>query len=256
VYNQDLCHRFPREGRSSNHMMKIRILAGLMLALALTAGGPDGAGVSSMPNAAARTQHVVDLFLAGKYREVYALFSPEMKKGLSLADYKAGGDQINSQGKPTSIGEPRVASLGGYTVVNVLLRWPANALDFRVSWSADGRIVGTWFLAPEAVDAGAGSQALAAQARQVLDLVLARKYKDVYAMFGPEMKKAMTLEAFKASSAQLESLGKLENIGEAKAGMIDTVSQVTIPVRWPAVPLTFMVAWNEAGQMIGLRFVP
>jgi hypothetical protein len=237
-------------------MREIRIVAAFMFALALAVGHGDASAATLMPNAGARTRQVVDLFLAGKYQEVYALFSPEMKKDMSLADYKAGAAQINSQGKPESIGQPKVASLGGNTLVTIPLRWRANALDFRVTWSEDGRILGAWFLAPEPSDAGANSPALAARARQMLDLILARKYNDVYAMFGPEMKKSMTIETFKTQCAQIESLGKPQSIGEAKAGIVDKFSQVTIRVRWPAMAVTFMVAWDQQGQMVGIRFMP
>ncbi len=92
---------------------------------------------------AERTRQVLDLVLARKYEQFYAMFSPEMQNGISLQTYSSQMDQLVALGKP-EIGEPKVSQVQGYSVVMIPLRWPAGAFTFQVAWTADGKVAGTF----------------------------------------------------------------------------------------------------------------
>jgi dienelactone hydrolase len=92
--------------------------------------------------------------------------------------------------------------------------------------------------------------------RQALDLVLGRKYEAFYAQFAPEMKKAISLKDYAAQGDQLlDSLGKPTGIGTPESRPVPNGVTVTIPVRWAAVTLNFVVSWNQAGQVQGTWFL-
>jgi dienelactone hydrolase len=111
----------------------------LLLALTLRAESPEE-----------RTRQVLDLVLQGKYESFYALFSPEMKKAISLEQYSGQAKQLFDQlGKPAGIGEPKSRAINGATTVTIPVRWPAATLNFIVSWNAAGQVQGTWFQAAQ-----------------------------------------------------------------------------------------------------------
>lgn len=91
-----------------------------------------------------RTKQVLDLFLTGQYDAIYALFTPEMKKAITLDTYKAQAGQIRSLGTPKA-DEPHAEARGDAHIVTITLHWPALALDFAVRWNKAGQIEGAWF---------------------------------------------------------------------------------------------------------------
>ncbi len=100
------------------------------------------------PSPEARTRQVLDLFVAGHYDAIYAMFTPEMKNAISLDTYKTQASQIMTLGTPKA-DEPRVEIGSDATIVIIALHWPAVALDFSVRWNKAGQIAGTW-MAPHA----------------------------------------------------------------------------------------------------------
>ncbi len=95
-----------------------------------------------------RTGDALKLVLDRKYAAFYALFSPEMKKAISLQTYSAQMDQILAMGAPTR-DAARMLIIADSTLVTIPLHWPAVSLNFLVSWNKDGQIQGTWLRPPE-----------------------------------------------------------------------------------------------------------
>ena len=93
-----------------------------------------------------------------------------------------------------------------------------------------------------------------ARARQVLDKLLAQQYDSVYAQFGPEMKKAVPLEAFKRTGTQLQQLGAPETIGTPAVKPAGPNTVVTIPVKFKTMELQFGVSWAPNGEIAGCWF--
>ncbi len=96
-----------------------------------------------------RTGDALKLVLDRKYADFYALFSPEMKKAISLETYSAQMNQILAMGRPTQ-DAAETRTIGDSTLVTIPLHWPAASLNFLVSWNKEGLIQGTWLRAPEA----------------------------------------------------------------------------------------------------------
>ena len=98
-----------------------------------------------------RTKRALDLLLARQYKEVYALFSPEMKNALTLADYSAGMEQILALAPLRSQEPPivRVIPTDHSTLVTIPLHFALGSLDYLVSWNQAGQIQGTWFRPPQ-----------------------------------------------------------------------------------------------------------
>src|SRR5579864_7995444 len=92
-----------------------------------------------------RTRRALDLVLARKYQAFYDLFSPEMKKAITLETYSQQADQILSLGTPKSIGAPTVRMVQGTPLVTIPIHWAAASLNFLVSWNQQGKIQGTFF---------------------------------------------------------------------------------------------------------------
>ncbi len=91
-----------------------------------------------------RTRQALDLVLAHKYQAFYELFSPEMKKAITLETYSQQADQILALGTP-AIGAPTVRMVQGSPLVTIPLHWSSISLNFLVSWNQDGKIQGTFF---------------------------------------------------------------------------------------------------------------
>jgi len=102
------------------------------------------------PSPAALTRQVLDQFFTQHYEEIYARFSPEMKRAITLETYKAQAAQIRSLGALKSAEEPRIETRGDETLVTIPLHWPAATLNFAVEWNQAGEIAGTWFAPPPA----------------------------------------------------------------------------------------------------------
>jgi len=102
--------------------------------------------LAQQPSPEARVQDALTLVLDRKYEQFYALFSPEMKKAISLQTYSAQVDQImTALGKPTGQDAPRSTTAQGSVLVTIPVHWPAASLNFLVSLNKAGQIQGTWF---------------------------------------------------------------------------------------------------------------
>jgi dienelactone hydrolase len=96
-----------------------------------------------------RTRQALDLILARKYDAFYSMFSPEMKRAISLETFGGQMNQLLEQlGPPSSFGEPRTAEVQGSPLVMIPIRWPAATLIFQVSWNKQWQVQGT-FIRPE-----------------------------------------------------------------------------------------------------------
>ena len=97
-----------------------------------------------------RTHQALEMVLAGKYAAFYALWSPEMKKAITLETYAAQVSQImTALGRPRSQDPPQIRHIGDAVTVTIPVHWAVATLNFIVSWDGAGRIQGTWFRPPE-----------------------------------------------------------------------------------------------------------
>lgn len=92
-----------------------------------------------------RTKRALDQLLAHRFREFYAMFSPQMKNGISLETYSEQMEQILALGAPQKIDEPRSVTVGGSAVVVIGVHWAPVSLNFQVSWNKAGEIDGTYW---------------------------------------------------------------------------------------------------------------
>ena len=90
---------------------------------------------------------MLDLWESGKYDAIYGMFNEEMRRAISLDQYRQGSEQVKSMGAIKTTGAPRAAKKGAYMVVVIPLEAGTMALDFRVTWDGNGRIAGT-FISP------------------------------------------------------------------------------------------------------------
>ena len=90
--------------------------------------------------------------------------------------------------------------------------------------------------------------------RKVLDMLLAKQYDAVYAMFGADMKRAVPLDAFKKTGTQLEQLGPPVNIGAPALKTAGNNTVVTVPVKFKSIELQFGVSWAASGEIAGCWF--
>jgi hypothetical protein len=80
-----------------------------------------------------RTRQALDQLLAHRFREFYAMFSPQMKNGISLETYSGQMEQILALGAPRKIDEPRSATVGGSVAVPSSADFH-KAKSFIVTW--------------------------------------------------------------------------------------------------------------------------
>jgi fermentation-respiration switch protein FrsA (DUF1100 family) len=99
-----------------------------------------------------RTKQALEQLLAHKFAAFYAMFSPQMKKAISLGAYSEEAEQVLAMGAPRKIDEPRSTTMGDSTVVLIGVHWAPVTLDFQVTWSKAGEVEGTYWR-PAAVPA-------------------------------------------------------------------------------------------------------
>ncbi len=92
------------------------------------------------------------------------------------------------------------------------------------------------------------------QARRVLDQILSRQYDPVYAMFGDQMRQAVSPEKFRESCEQLVKLGTPESIGKSSAKTTGANTVVTTEVKWKQASFEFGVSWGPGGEIAGAWF--
>ena len=91
-----------------------------------------------------KTREVLDLWIAGKYEAIHAMFDSTMRK-FPVATYRQQSEQIKALGVLNKIGDPILQNHGGYSTVVIRLDYPSTALNFSVSWNKNGEIAGTYF---------------------------------------------------------------------------------------------------------------
>lgn len=130
-----------------------RLPAAALIAVALWAGCSKGASSSASPEVssyaayAAKASRIVDEVVAGEFSKVRAEFDERMKAGLSEAKLREGWAQFQSIfGAYEGKGEPDVLERGDVTVVNVPLDMKLKPGEARITFDANGRIAGLFFL--------------------------------------------------------------------------------------------------------------
>jgi len=102
--------------------------------------------LAAQPPPAVRAREVLDLLLAGKADELYALFDERMQKALPRdVVIQQVTPQFRSLGAPQHIGEPRTQTLDHLTVVLIPVKFPAASIQLQVSVDAEGRVAGLFF---------------------------------------------------------------------------------------------------------------
>jgi dienelactone hydrolase len=92
--------------------------------------------------------------------------------------------------------------------------------------------------------------------RQALDQLLAHKIDGFYAKFSPQMKTAISQEAYTAQMEQILTLGPPQKIDAPSTQMVGDSTVVVIDVHWAPVSLDFQVTWNKAGEIEGTFWRP
>ena len=104
------------------------------------------------PTPQQRTREVLDLWVAGKYDAIHAMFDAKMRT-FPVATYREQSEQLKSLGAIKKIGEPVVHQQGEYSTVLMRLDFASSALNFSVTWNKGGEISGTWFRPAAKADA-------------------------------------------------------------------------------------------------------
>ena len=96
------------------------------------------------PTPQQRTREVLDLWVAGKYDAIHAMFDAKMRT-FPVATYREQSEQLKSLGEIKKIGEPVVHKQSEHTTVLMRIDFASSALNFSVTWNKGGEISGTWF---------------------------------------------------------------------------------------------------------------
>ncbi len=123
-------------------MIRNALVAFLLLPLALLFAQTTG----NTPVEKAR--QAVDLLLQGKYAEILALSSAEMKKALPEEKFRAGAEPVLRQvGAVRKRLEPKTQAVGENQVVVLPIEFEHASLDFIVSFNKAGEIAGFFYAA-------------------------------------------------------------------------------------------------------------
>jgi hypothetical protein len=101
--------------------------------------------LGAQPTPEARTQQVFEMWRAGRYDAVYAMFGEQMHKGLSLEKYRQISEQIKSAGQINITGAAQTLKNGQYVVVTIPFDAGSTALGFRLTWDKNDQIAGMFF---------------------------------------------------------------------------------------------------------------
>lgn len=105
--------------------------------------------LGAQPSPETRTQQVFEMWRAGKYDAVYAMFDAQMRKAISVDQYREGSEQIKAMGETRITGPAIAEQKGEYVVVVMPFEAGSTALEFRVTWDHQDQIGGT-FIRPRA----------------------------------------------------------------------------------------------------------
>ena len=95
---------------------------------------------------AVRVREIVDLLLTEKYTELIETFTPEVKKGLTLAVLRDQvGPNLKQLGAPQSFGTPTVEKTGQFSVVVLPGHFAAASVNFRITLNETGQVAGIYF---------------------------------------------------------------------------------------------------------------
>jgi hypothetical protein len=90
---------------------------------------------------------LLDDVVHGRDAAVVARFDERMRAGLNDAGLQAAWARYEQAfGRYVGHGQPQSSTLGPYTVVRVPLTMSGRDGEFRISFAADGRIAGLYFL--------------------------------------------------------------------------------------------------------------
>jgi uncharacterized protein len=97
----------------------------------------------------------------------------------------------------------------------------------------------------------------AERAREVVDLLLDRKYDALYETFDDNVKKALPVETLKSKVGQsLDPLGKVKSYGVPRLQKVGTNDVVVLPLDFEAVNIDAQVVIDAQGRIAGLLFRP
>jgi dienelactone hydrolase len=98
----------------------------------------------------ARAREAVDLVIAGKYADLLAVSTPDMKRAapVELWENKVA-PMLAAFGKPIEFGQPASTSVEGNTVVTWPVRFEKVTVEFTVSVTPTGRIAGLFIRPPK-----------------------------------------------------------------------------------------------------------
>lgn len=93
------------------------------------------------PDPAAAARKGLDLLLAGKYSDLFQMFSPELQKAIpedALA--KIGGTQVKPLGPAEKVGDSAVRKAGPNTVVTIPVKFANQGVNFVFAINAAGQL--------------------------------------------------------------------------------------------------------------------
>jgi hypothetical protein len=218
------------------------------------------AGAAQTPTAEEKARGVVELLAASKYAAVEQMFNQQMKDALPITSLVgAVAPELKRVGAYEQCGKASVQKMGEYTVVQVPGYFEKGALIFTISFDAAGQIAGL-YLKPGEKPKPAAPQAAkppGERAREVVALLVAEKYENLYEMSTPEVQKALPLEAWQTRvGPSLKALGKLLETGTASVSKSGAYTVVVLPAKFEHASIDFTISLNDAGQIGGLFMRP
>ncbi|MFF2195811.1 DUF3887 domain-containing protein [Streptomyces sp. NPDC058157] len=114
---------------------------------AAVAGRPAEVTAPARDSYARPALDTLDEVVRGDFDAVRARFGTELRQQVSPEALRQSWDAYRAEfGDYVSHGEPRQTGVAAGTVVSVPLRMAKQPGEFRVTFGADGRLTGLWFL--------------------------------------------------------------------------------------------------------------
>jgi uncharacterized protein len=205
----------------------------------------------------------VDLLLQEKYSEVVAMFSAELKTGLTAEKLSAGLHPALQQiGAVKKRLDPQVQAAGDSQVITLPVEFERATMNLVVSLNRAGEINGLWMrpAAPPAAPsapAAVSSDPAVAKANQAMDLILQEKYAEVIAMLAPQMRTALSEEKLRSGLQPiLQGSGAVRKRLDPKTQVMGDQQVVILPIQFERATWEFVITVNKTGDLGGLLARP
>jgi YD repeat-containing protein len=206
---------------------------------------------SALPS---RAVAYAEQFRRGDFATIRGDMTAPTRAALTEATLQAAWNQIvAAYGHPTGLGDPTVTPEGGTTVL-VPLRFARGAVDMRVTYDAQGRVIGVTLLNAGLTGLPSDAAAFETQAREIVAELDGRRFSEVYARFDQAMAKALPIETLRQAwqDVAITKHGGFVAAGGATARQISHTTVVDVFCTMHRGELKVRVSFDASRRIVGL----